>query len=113
MQRRFGRELGRGACDCDICAGLSQSDRDTTVRIAAAADNDSHLALEIVHEPRLSYYCLMTLLGWALMAVGLMVYLAAFAKGAGPTMGDDTLQASLFTIATVMLIGGFVLVAVI
>jgi hypothetical protein len=54
-----------------------------------------------------------TIAGWTLIAVGLIAYLAAFAKGAGPTMGDDPLQASLFTIATLLMIGGFVLVAVI
>jgi hypothetical protein len=47
------------------------------------------------------------------MALGLLVYLAAFAQGSGPTMGDKPLQASLFTLATVLMIGGFVLVAVI
>lgn len=55
----------------------------------------------------------MTLLGWVMMAVGIVVYLLAFAKGPGPTMGDDPVQASLFTLATVLLIGGFVVVAVI
>ena len=47
------------------------------------------------------------------MAAGLVMYLAAFAQGSGPTMGDSTLQASLFTLATVFMITGFVLVAVI
>jgi hypothetical protein len=55
----------------------------------------------------------MTIIGWVLMAVGLLAYLAAFAQGPGPTMGDNTLQASLFTIATLLMIAGFVLVAVI
>ena len=55
----------------------------------------------------------MTIAGWVLIAVGLIAYLAAFAKGAGPTMGDDPLQASLFTLATLLMIAGFVLVAVI
>jgi hypothetical protein len=55
----------------------------------------------------------MTIAGWVIMALGLLVYLAAFAQGAGPTMGDKPLQAGLFTLATVMLIAGFVLVAVI
>ncbi len=55
----------------------------------------------------------MTIAGWAMMAVGLLVYLLAFAQGPGPTMGDQPLQASLFTLATVLLILGFVLVAVI
>jgi hypothetical protein len=49
----------------------------------------------------------MTILGWAMMALGLVAYLAAFALGAGPTMGDRPLQASLFTGATVLMIGGF------
>jgi hypothetical protein len=55
----------------------------------------------------------MTIAGWVLIALGIVTYLAAFAKGPGPTMGDDPLQATLFTLATIMLIGGFVLVAVI
>jgi hypothetical protein len=55
----------------------------------------------------------MTIAGWVLMAVGLLAYLAAFARGAGPTMGDDTVQASLFTVATILLIAGFVLLVVI
>lgn len=55
----------------------------------------------------------MTIIGWLMMAVGLVAYLAAFARGPGPTMGDDTLQASLFTIATILMIAGFVLVVVI
>ena len=55
----------------------------------------------------------MTIVGWVMMVAGLIVYVAAFAQGPGPTMGDSTLQASLFTIATLLLIGGFVLVAVI
>jgi len=49
----------------------------------------------------------MTILGWAMMGIGLVSYLAAFALGAGPTMGDKPLQASLFTLATVLMIGGF------
>jgi hypothetical protein len=49
----------------------------------------------------------MTVLGWAMMAIGLVAYLAAFALGAGPTMGDRPAQASLFTVATVLMIGGF------
>jgi hypothetical protein len=48
-----------------------------------------------------------------MMAIGLVVYLLAFAQGPGPTMGDNPVQASLFTLATVLFIGGFVLVAVI
>jgi hypothetical protein len=51
--------------------------------------------------------------GWVLIVLGLIAYLAAFAKGAGPTMGDDPIQATLFTVATLMMIGGFVMVAVI
>jgi hypothetical protein len=47
------------------------------------------------------------------MAIGLIAYLAAFGLGPGPTMGDSTLQASLFTIATILLIAGFVLLVVI
>lgn len=47
------------------------------------------------------------------MALGLVVYLLAFAQGPGPTMGDNPVQASLFTLATVFLITGFVLVAVV
>ena len=49
----------------------------------------------------------MAILGWALMGIGLLAYLGAFALGAGPTMGDKPLQASLFTLATVLMIGGF------
>jgi hypothetical protein len=48
-----------------------------------------------------------------MMAIGLVLYLAAFAKGSGPTMGDSPLQATLFTLATVLMIAGFVFVAVI
>ena len=55
----------------------------------------------------------MTLAGGVLMIVGLILYLAAFAQGPGPTMGDDTLQASLFSLATLLLISGFVLLVVI
>ena len=55
----------------------------------------------------------MTVAGWLLMVLGLVCYLGAFARGAGPTMGDDTLQASLFTLATIFMIAGFVFVAVI
>jgi hypothetical protein len=54
-----------------------------------------------------------TIVGFVLMGVGLIAYLAAFARGPGPTMGDDPVQASLFTLATILLIAGFVLVAVI
>ena len=40
-------------------------------------------------------------------------YLGAFAMGPGPTMGDDPKQATLFTVATALLIGGLVLLLVI
>jgi hypothetical protein len=49
----------------------------------------------------------MVFIGWGMMALGLVAYLGAFALGAGPTMGDKPLQASLFTLATVLMIGGF------
>ena len=49
----------------------------------------------------------MTIVGWIMLAAGLVSYLLAFARGPGPTMGDDTVQASLFTVATILLIGGF------
>jgi hypothetical protein len=55
----------------------------------------------------------MTIAGWLMLALGLVLYLAAFAQGPGPTMGDDPLQATLFTLATVLLITGFVFVAVV
>ncbi len=48
-----------------------------------------------------------------MMAVGLVTYIAAFARGAGPTMGDDTLQATMFTLATILMVLGFALVAII
>ncbi len=48
-----------------------------------------------------------------MLAIGLIAYLAAFAQGPGPTMGDETLQASLFTLATILLVGGFIFIAVI
>jgi hypothetical protein len=51
--------------------------------------------------------------GWFMMALGLVCYLGAFAKGSGPTRGDSTLQASLFTGATILMVLGFVFVAVI
>ena len=54
-----------------------------------------------------------TVAGWVLMALGLVLYIAAFAQGPGPTMGDRPLQATLFSVATLLLIGGFVLVAVV
>ena len=49
----------------------------------------------------------MVFLGWGMMAAGQVAYLAAIALGAGPTMGDKPMQASLFTLATVLMIGGF------
>ena len=55
----------------------------------------------------------MTVAGWILMAVGLVVYLAAFAQGPGPTMSDRPLQAALFVTATALLIIGFVLLVVV
>ena len=55
----------------------------------------------------------MTIAGLILMALGLLVYLVAFAQGPGPTMGDKPLQASLFTLATLLLVGGFLVAAVI
>ena len=55
----------------------------------------------------------MTIFGWVLMAVGLLFYLAAFAQGPGPTMGDKPLQAGFYSLATILMIVGFVLVAVI
>jgi hypothetical protein len=51
--------------------------------------------------------------GWTMMAIGLVLYLAAFAQGSGPTMGDSPLQATLFSLATLLMIVGFVFVAVI
>jgi len=54
----------------------------------------------------------MTILGWAMMAIGLVSYLGAFALGAGPTMGDKPLQASLFTLATILMIAGFFVLVV-
>jgi hypothetical protein len=53
------------------------------------------------------------ILGLSLMGIGIIVYLLAFAKGPGPTMGDDPVQATLFTVATILLIGGFVLAVVV
>jgi len=54
----------------------------------------------------------MTYPGFALMAVGLIIYLLAFAQGAGPTMGDRPLQATFFTLATILLVVGLLLVIV-
>ena len=48
-----------------------------------------------------------------MLAIGLVLYLAAFAQGSGPTMGDSTLQATLFSLATLLMIAGFVFVVVI
>lgn len=47
------------------------------------------------------------------MILGLVLYLAAFAQGPGPTMADRPLQALCFTLATVLLVVGFLLVAVV
>ena len=55
----------------------------------------------------------MTIAGWTLIVLGLVAYIAAFAQGPGPTMGDRPLQATMFTLATLFMILGFVLVAVI
>ena len=55
----------------------------------------------------------MTIAGFVMLVTGLVLYLAAFARGPGPTMGDDTIQASLFTAATALLILGFVFLVVI
>jgi hypothetical protein len=54
----------------------------------------------------------MTVVGWVLMAVGLVMYLLAFAQGPGPTMADRPLQASFFTFGSFLLIGGFILVLI-
>lgn len=54
----------------------------------------------------------MTIVAWAMMAIGLISYLGAFALGAGPTMGDKPLQASLFTLATILMIAGFFVLVV-
>ena len=53
------------------------------------------------------------ILGWLMFVVGLVCYLIAFAMGPGPTMGDDPKQATMFTVATALLIGGLVLLLVI
>jgi hypothetical protein len=52
-------------------------------------------------------------LGWLMFVLGIIAYLGAFAMGPGPTMGDDPKQATLFTVATALLIGGLVLLLVI
>jgi len=54
----------------------------------------------------------MAIAGIAIMATGLVVYLAAFAQGPGPTMGDRPLQATLFTLATILLVAGLLLLIV-
>jgi hypothetical protein len=46
------------------------------------------------------------------MALGLISYLAAFFRGPGPTMGDDTVQASLFSVGVIALMVGFILVVI-
>ena len=51
--------------------------------------------------------------GWSMFVLGIVLYLAAFAMGPGPTMGDDPKQATLFTLATVLLIAGLVFLIVI
>ncbi len=55
----------------------------------------------------------MAIAGWVLLGLGLVSYLAAFAQGPGPTMGDHPLQATLFTLATALLVAGFVLLVVV
>jgi hypothetical protein len=55
----------------------------------------------------------MLIAGWVMMVVGLVVYIVAFGMGAGPTMGDKPLQASAFSIGTILMILGFIFVAVI
>jgi hypothetical protein len=55
----------------------------------------------------------MLIAGWVMMAVGLVVYILAFGMGAGPTMGDKPLQASAFSLGTILMIVGFIFVAVI
>ena len=47
-----------------------------------------------------------------MLLTGLLVYLAAFAQGPGPTMGNRPVQAMFFTLATIMLIGGVLLLIV-
>jgi hypothetical protein len=54
----------------------------------------------------------MTLVGWIMIVVGFLAYLLAFGLGAGPTMGDKPMQASLFTLATILMIGGFLVLVV-
>ncbi len=47
-----------------------------------------------------------------MMAAGLVAYLTAFGLGAGPTMGDRPAQATLFTLATVLMIAGFLILVI-
>jgi hypothetical protein len=54
-----------------------------------------------------------TIAGFILLIVGIIAYLAAFGRGPGPTMGDDTIQATLFTLATFLMVAGFILLVVI
>ena len=53
-----------------------------------------------------------TILGWLMFVLGIIAYLGAFAMGPGPTMGDDPKQATLFTLATILLIAGLALLLV-
>lgn len=53
-----------------------------------------------------------TIIGWVLMAIGVLSYLAAFAQGPGPSMGDRPLQASLFSLGAICMIVGFVVLVV-
>ena len=55
----------------------------------------------------------MTYFGWALLVIGFVFYLLAFAQGPGPTMGDRPLQAGLYTLATVAMVAGLALLVVI
>ena len=55
----------------------------------------------------------MLIAGWVIMAVGLIFYILAFGMGAGPTMGDKPAQATAFTLGTLLMILGFIFVAVI
>ncbi len=55
----------------------------------------------------------MTIAGFVMLFVGLALYVAAFGRGAGPTMGDDTLQATMFTLGTLLMFAGFIFLVVI
>ena len=55
----------------------------------------------------------MIIAGWIFIVVGLLFYLLAFTKGPGPTMGDEPEVAGFYTVATILMIAGFVMVAVI